>query len=89
MIDRKFKILAINPCKGNIYTEENALLLCAKDKAVVPALKAYHKACGELGCQQSHLRSIELLIERVEKFQTTVESRVPDTNLDCEIKRCI
>ena len=88
MIDRKFKILAVNPCKGAIYTEENSMLFCAKDKALVPTLEAYHNECMRLGCGLEHLESIELLISRVGTFQQT-EKRVPDTDTDCEIDRCI
>ena len=89
IIDRKFKVLAVNPCNGNIYTEENAVLLCAKDKAVIPALQAYLRACEDLECHAEHITSIKLLINRVDMFQKNIESRVPDTNLDCEIERCI
>jgi hypothetical protein len=89
MIDRKFKILAINPCKGKIYTEENAVLFCAKDKALLPALYAYHKACETLKCGPEHLESILLLIGRVGDFQRDIGCRVPDTETDCEIARCI
>lgn len=89
IIDRKFKIKAVNPCNGNEYTEENSILLCAKDKAVIPALVEYYQACIRLGCHAEHLKSVELLIARVEKFQEEIEARKPDTHLDCEIERCI
>jgi len=88
MIDRKFKILAINPCKGKHYTEENSMLFCAKDKALVPTLEAYHNECLKLGCGLEHLESVELLISRVKTFQKD-ECRTPDTDTDCEIDRCI
>jgi hypothetical protein len=89
IIDRKFKILAVNPCNGKHYTERNAVLLCAKDKAVVPALQAYREACIDLGCGSEHIQSIQLLIQRVQSYQRMVESRIPDTDLECEIDRCI
>lgn len=88
-IDRKFKILAINPCNGHTYTEKDSLLLCAKDKAVPHALRAYRDACVRIGANKQHLESIDLLIERVEKYQEEIESRVPDTTGNCEIDRCI
>ncbi len=89
VIDRKFKILAVNPCKGTIYTDENAVLFCAKDKAFLEgALPAYRDKCLELGCGAEHIASVELLIERVKKFQES-ESKIPDTETDCEIDRCI
>lgn len=88
IIDRKFKILAVNPVTKNIYTERNAILLCAKDKAIIAALKAYKKECVLLGANSEHIQSVGLLIERVEDFQKNVESRIPDTVGD-ELERCI
>ena len=88
IIDRKFIIAAQNPVNGKNYTHIDSLLLCAKDKAVPAALKAYHEECIKLGCHATHTNSILLLIERVEKYQRDVESRVPDAVGD-EVKRCI
>jgi hypothetical protein len=88
MIDRKFKINAQNPVNGNTYTEKNALILCAKDKAVPVALKAYQEECVRLGANPEHVESIGLLIERVDAFQKENGSRVPDT-VGGEIERCI
>ena len=87
-IDRKFKILAVNPVNGKIYTEENSLLLCAKDTAVPLALEAYLDACIKLGANKEHIKSVNLLIGRVHLFQTNNECRVPDTVGD-EISRCL
>jgi len=80
--------LAINPCKGKHYTEKDAILFCAKDKALIPTLQAYYSECHKLGCGKEHLESVELLMDRVKIFQA-VECRVPDTETDCEIDRCI
>jgi hypothetical protein len=87
-IDRKFRILAVNPINGKIYTEKNALLLCAKDAAVPAALFAYRSECQKIGANEEHIASIDLLLRRVEAFQAEVESRVPDTVGD-EIPRCL
>ena len=89
IIDRKFNIDAVNPCNGNKYTEEDSILLCAKDRGVVWALRAYWLACFFLKCHKEHLQSISLLIDRVKWFQKHLGSRKPDTHLDCEIERCI
>ena len=89
VIDRKFKILAVNPCNGNFYTEDNAILFCAKDQALVAALVAYGDECERIGCGPEHLESIDLLINRVTAYQLTVEQKIPDTETDCEIDRCI
>ena len=89
-IDRKFKILAVNPCKkGGVYTENEGIFFAAKDKALVTALLAYGDECQRIGCNQEHLESIDLLIDRVQQFQLENGSKVPDTDTDCEINRCI
>lgn len=88
-IDRKFRFVAVNPCNGRVYTEDNAVVFCAKDAALVSTLESYHENCEALGCADEHLESIRLLIERVREFQVTIEIRVPDTNTDCEVDRCI
>jgi hypothetical protein len=87
-IDRKFIIAAQNPVNGKKYSQENALILCAKDKAVPVALEAYKQECIRLGCNQEHIESIGLLIGRVCSYQANIESRIPDTIGD-ELKRCI
>ena len=89
MIDRKFKFVATNPCKDTVYTEENAIVFCAKDAAVPKMLLEYQKECKKLGCDESHLESASLLFDRVLEFQKKVEKRVPDTETECEIDRCI
>jgi hypothetical protein len=89
IIDRKFKFVATNPCKNNVYTEENAIVFCAKDLAVPSMLREYIDRCKKLGCEKEHLVSAGLLLTRVLKYQEEIESRIPDTETDCEIRRCI
>ena len=89
MIDRKYRILAVNPCSGNVHNEEDSVLFLAKDEALLVALEAYVEECSLLGCEDTHLESVNLLIERVEEYQRKVKVEVPDTNLPCEIDRCI
>ncbi|HAS55438.1 MAG TPA: hypothetical protein DCS42_15545 [Nitrospiraceae bacterium] len=87
-IDRKFRILAVNPVNGKVYDESNSLLLCAKDKAVPAALAAYELECIRIGANPEHILSVNLLRMRVQGYQEEIESRVPDTVGD-EIPRCI
>jgi len=89
MIDRKFKFVAVNPCNQKVYTEENAVVFCAKDEAFLDILPKYLEACERRGSNPEHLESILLLTGRVAQYQEFVESKVPDTDLDCEIDRCI
>jgi len=87
-IDRKFIIAAQNPVNGKKYSQENSLLLCAKDRAVPAALMAYRDECIKLESNIEHIQSINLLINRVKKFQLHNESKAPDT-LGDELTRCI
>jgi hypothetical protein len=87
-IDWKYKIQAVNPCSGNTHSEEDSILFLAKDKAVPAMLYAYLNKCEELGTNPAHIEAIELLIKRVEDYQRDIESKVPDTDLPCEIDRC-
>lgn len=89
VIDRKFKILAVNPCNGKVYTHENAMLFCAHDAALISTLNFYKKECVALSCDEHHIKSVELLIERIVYYQEKVNLKIPDTNTECEIKRCI
>ena len=89
IIDRKFKFVVTNPCKGTVYTEENAIIFLAKDEAVPTMLFAYQAECERLGCGPEHIESVELLIGRVLKYQQDIESHIPDTETPCEIERSI
>ena len=88
-IDRKFKIMAVNPCKQNkIYTEKDGVFFCAKDAALPATLEAYRAICMDIGCNSEHIESIDLLIGRVKVYQLKTK-KIPDTETDCEIDRCI
>lgn len=88
-IDRKYKILAINPVSGNIHTEDDAVLFTARDVYLVNVLDYYHDMCKRGGADKNHLESISLLIQRVADHQQEHGSHLPDTDLPGEIRRCI
>lgn len=88
-IDRKFKFVAVNPANGHFYTEEDAIVFCAKDAALPAALSAYLDKCVALQANKEHILSVQALIDRVKTFQYEVESRVPDTIGEAEINRCL
>ena len=87
-IDKKYRILAVNPCNGHIHTEKDAVLFNASDKALLAALDAYSSECRRLGCGEEHLESISLLYARIAEYQKK-SSKIPDTDTPCEIDRCI
>ena len=88
VIDRKFVFTAVNPVNGHFYTQDNAVVFCAKDRAFLPALESYLEACKKLDVKKGHLKSVELLIERVRKYQKEVEKHIPDT-IGKELDRCV
>ena len=89
-IDQKYMIEAQNPCSGSIHTEKVAVLFLAEDKAFLEgALSGYRAKCIELGANPAHIESIDLLIQRVATYQRLMESKVFDTDLPCEIRRCV
>lgn len=90
IIDRKFRILAVNPCKiGRVYTEKDGIFFCAHDAAVPAMLVTYVEECKRLGAEPNQIESAELLRKRVIGRQNTGDVKVPDTETDCEIDRCI
>ena len=68
-IDRKFKILAVCTEHDHAYDDNHAVLLLAKDLAAPATLKFYRQECERLGAAPAQLRGIDLLIERVERYQ--------------------
>ena len=88
-IDRKYQIRAVNPCSGNTHDESDSILFLAKDRAVPEMLRAYRAEIERLGANPAHLESIDLLLARVQHYQRVVESKIPDTDLPCEIRRCV
>jgi hypothetical protein len=87
-IDRKFRFVAVNPVNKKVYTEDNALILCAHDLAVPTALRAYRDECKRLNANPEHIESVTLLLDRVLQFQLDNATKVPDT-VGAEIPMCL
>lgn len=90
-IDKKFRFLAVNPCKaGVIFTEEDGIVLLAKDNACIPTLEFYLEECERIGADEIQLEGVRMLIERVRFWRAKYpgKCKVPDTN-ECEGKNTI
>jgi hypothetical protein len=79
-IDRKFTITATAVGSGKRYTEENAVLFLAKDRAFLLTLQDYIKHCRALGAAPEQIQAAQLLFERVRQYQATHETKVPDVD---------
>lgn len=90
-IDRKFIIMAVNPCKpGAVYSEKDGVFFKANDEFFPVALKAYIQAMIESGrVDQNQIMCAELLLDRVMVKQAAEGKRTPDIESVCEIDRCI
>lgn len=92
-IDRKFRILAVNPCKpGAVYTEADGFFFKAADAYAVDALEGYISAMikGEKGkVGEVQITSARMLRDRVLQLQSENGSRTPDIEGTCETDRCI
>lgn len=79
-IDRKFKISATAIGSGRTYDENDAVLFLVKDRAFALTLPDYRRHCEELGCAAEQLYAVDLLTERVRKFQAENETKIPDVD---------
>ncbi len=81
-IDRKFQIVARSIVSNNHYTEDNAVLFLAKDKAFLLTLPTYLEKCKEVGAAPEQIKAVELLIARVADYQAKNPGvvKVPDVD---------
>lgn len=86
-VDRKFKILAVNPYNGKVYDDHHAVLFLAKDKAFLETLPTYIENCKKLGASEEQIKSASLLLDRVRQYQIINSDliKVPDLNLEEQI----
>lgn len=68
-IDRKFEITARCREHNHLYDENHGVLFLAKDRALVNTLRAYRAECLMLGAAEAQILGIELLIDRVMRYQ--------------------
>ena len=81
-IDRKFKIDATAREHGTDYDENHAVLFLAKDRALFGTLGYYRSECERLGAAPDQLRGIDLLIQRVERYQSVNANLVKTPDVD-------
>lgn len=81
-IDRKFIITAFHATKNTRYTEDDSILMLAKDDAVVPTLRFYLEECKRQGAGPAQIQAVKLLIWRVERWraENAIVCKVPDVD---------
>lgn len=89
IVDRKFIFLALNPFTNNCYSQKDAFIMCAKDRAVPAALKAYIEELEVLKADPNQIKSTELLLSRIIEYQKTHITKVPDIITVREVQACI
>jgi hypothetical protein len=80
-IDRKFTFCATSCEHGNEHSHMDAIVFLAKDAALIPTLHFYRDKCFHLEAKEEQLRGIDLLIERVQKYQDTHPIKVADVDI--------
>lgn len=90
-IDRKSIIRAIARKNDKLYTEANAVCFYAKDLALPAAIRAYREECLKLGSDDGQLRAVDLLYDRVLRYQAEhpEEVKVPDVDPGEEFERIV
>jgi hypothetical protein len=85
-IDRKFSIRANSLASGNSYTEEEAVLFLARDRAFALTLPTYLENTKKIGAGPDQIRAVELLMNRVFRYQieNPDKVKVPDVDPDLE-----
>lgn len=83
-VDRKFTFLARSSESGKTYDEQDGVVFLAKDKAVGPTLRFYREECERIGASPAQLRGVDLLIERVDRYQAANPSVLKVADIDEE-----
>jgi len=88
-IDRKFKFKATSIKSGKVYTQKNALVFLVKDALLPDLLDKYLELCLQRGVDDKQVLGVQLLKDRVLKWQRTYPTRVqlPGVALGDEEKR--
>lgn len=81
-IDRKFEIRARCFEHDHVYDDAHGMFFVAKDKALPATLRFYRQECERIGALPAQLRGIDLLIERVDRYQAANPGavKVPDVD---------
>lgn len=90
IIDRKFIIKVKLPHTDRIINQSEVIVFCAKDKAFPAFINEYINITTNINQPNyGSIRALKDLLYRVMFYQENIEAKVPDTNIEGEIQRCI
>jgi hypothetical protein len=81
-IDRKFTFCATCCEHDHMHSHMDALVFLAKDKALPATLAYYRDECLTLGAKEEQIKGIDLLIERVLRYQHEHPEKVKVADVD-------
>jgi len=81
-IDRKFTFNATCCEHAHEHSHMDAMVFLAKDKALPATLHFYRDECFRLNAQPEQLQGIDLLIERVLRYQVEYPALVKVADID-------
>ena len=81
-IDRKFTFCATCTEHDHEFGHLDAMVFLAKDKALPDTLRYYQNRCQDMGASAEQLQGIELLIQRVARYQAEHPDQVKVADVD-------
>lgn len=77
--DWKYNVTGITKNDGTPVDPDDCIVFKRGDRAVPGMLDTYAAECEKYGATPEHIEGIMALKERVVRYQTYVESKIPDT----------
>ncbi len=81
-IDRKFTFAAICCEHGHEHSHMDAMVFLAKDRALPQTLVYYRDECQALGAKPEQIQCIDLLIQRVLRYQHEHRDKIKVADVD-------
>ncbi len=81
-IDSKFVFLAVCREHGHRHTHRDGIVFLAKDQALPATLRFYRTECIRLDASPEQIWGIDMLIERVERYQAEYPDIVKVADID-------
>ena len=81
-LERKYTLVACSTQTIEQHDEHHAMVFLAKDRALPATLAFYRAECKRIGAAWEQLHALDLLIQRVERYQAAYQDRVKTPDVD-------